>query len=168
MASILVVEDGSVVPGANSFATVAQARLFAATRGQTLPVDDDALEILLVRAADYLGALEPRFQGQRLDPAAQSLCFPRCGVLLFGQELAHDVIPVCLVQAQCSLAVQANTVDLLPAQVGRVVRREKLDVIETEYADDVVSPVPSFPQVDALLAPLFTGEGTMSLEVLRV
>lgn len=169
---MLIIEDGSVVAGANSFATVAQVRAFAALRGFTLPVDDSAIEILLVRAADYLAYLESRFAGVRTDPAAQSLCFPRVGVYLFGTDLASDVIPVALVQGQIALAIHANALpDLLPKVSGRIIKREKLDVIETEYQESTASnPVPFFPDVEAILTPLFGGTdgGSMQFDVMRV
>lgn len=165
----LVIEDGTVVAGASSFATVAEVRAFAAARSLTVPAADADVEVLLVKAADYLTYLEPKFQGQRFSPATQSLLFPRDGVVLFGVALAPSVIPVQLVQAQISLAVEANSVTLLPRNSGRIVKKEKLDVIETEYQDSgTTAPVPSFPQVEALLAPLFDAGGSTSFELLRV
>ena len=47
----LIIEDGSVVPNANSFVTVADARTRAAIYGLTLPVLDADAEAALITGA---------------------------------------------------------------------------------------------------------------------
>ena len=73
----IIIEDGTNVEGANSFVTVEECRAFAEARGLTLPVDDSDVEILLIKAVDYLNSIENRFQGHRYFYSdGQNLCFP--------------------------------------------------------------------------------------------
>ncbi|WEM33665.1 head-tail adaptor [Pseudomonas phage PSA-KC1] len=54
MAITIVVEDGSGVTNANSYVSVADARIYASNRGVELPLDDDELAAMLIRSTDYL------------------------------------------------------------------------------------------------------------------
>lgn len=164
----LVIEDGTIVAGASSFATVEQVRTYATARGLSVSVTDSVVEAQLIKALDYLTYLEPKFAGQRFSPSEQALLFPRSGVTLFGQDLATDAIPQQLLAAQIVLAIESASVDLLPRDSGRIIKKEKLDVIETEYFESsTTAPVPTFPQVEALLAPLFDSGGSISFELVR-
>lgn len=164
----LTIEDGTIVSGANSFATVAQARAYALLRGTTLSATDSVVEVLLVKAMDYLVHLESRFQGTRVS-RTQELPFPRSGVVLLEEELADTEMPSELVKAQCALVIEALTKELLPAGDTRIVKSKKVDVLETVYQDtSEKSPVPSFPRVEAILAPLFENGGGFELNVVRV
>lgn len=64
MAITIVVEDGSGVTNANSYVSVADARIYASNRGVELPLDDDELAAMLIRSTDYLEAQACRFQGK--------------------------------------------------------------------------------------------------------
>lgn len=127
----LVIEDGTGKPDAESFATVLEARTFATRRGFTLPADDTAVESLLVKAADYFRTLS--FLGTRL-VATQALAFPREGIEVEGEVLEPSPIPVNVKNAQIQLAVYAVTQDLNPVGAGREVIKQKVDVIEQEFA----------------------------------
>ncbi|WBF76993.1 hypothetical protein PSV3_00292 [Septimatrevirus PSV34] len=52
MAITIVVEDGSGVTNANSYVSVADARIYASNRGVELPLDDDELAAMLIRSTD--------------------------------------------------------------------------------------------------------------------
>lgn len=157
MAISIVVEDGSKVPGANSYVSVADARTYAANRGIELPSEDDELAAMLIRSTDYLEAQACRFQGRRAS-SSQSLEWPRVGVVLGCDEVPSNVIPKSLVGAQVQLAIAINDgFDLQPnISPQDYVTREKVGPIETEYADPTkVGIMPTFTAVNALLAPLF-------------
>lgn len=99
----LIVEDGSIVPGADSFISVADARDLAAKFGKHLPADDTACETALRQAVLYIQLSEPQMCGRRVS-AEQSLCYPRTGVSINGFPVANNVIPETLKMAQVAAA----------------------------------------------------------------
>lgn len=165
----LVIEDGSLVDSANSYATVAQARDYALARGVTLSATDSVVEALLIKAADFLEGLEAKFKGSRVDPE-QALAWPRDEVFLFSSDTKLPIteIPTLLIKAQCQLAVDAVAIDLQPSGSGREVIRRKVDVIETEYAKTGSNTAqPELTKAMSILEPLlnFGGFGLRTLRV---
>ena len=114
MASSLIIEDGTVIPTANSYAAVADLRSFAKVRGATLPTADADCEVLLLKAMDFLQGLN--YQGNRFRPDIQILDWPRANVMIEGWPHPYQEIPRQLIFAQCALAIEAMTTDLLPTQ----------------------------------------------------
>jgi hypothetical protein len=156
----LIIENGSLVENATSFVTVDAARAFAEARAATLPAADGDVETLLIQAMDLLEGLRDSFKGSKVDPATQALQWPRQDVVIDGWEVPTDHIPKELIAAQCQLAIEANLTDLAPTGDGRDVIREKVDVLETEYAPGSGGVAqPYFPKVQALLAPLLKSAG---------
>lgn len=150
----LIVEDGTIVANANSFATVAECRAFADARGLDLPTADEDVEKLLVKATDFLFSLEADFQGTRGD-VSQELPFPRDDVFLFGADVS-GAIPKILKQAQCRLAFDASQADLLATGSGRVVKKEGVGPLQVEYGDDGASnPQVQLTAALTILDPLF-------------
>jgi hypothetical protein len=162
----LIIETGAGVEGANSFATVAELRAFAALRGLAVPTADSDCERLLVLACEYLDSLETLFKGSRND-AEQALSWPRAEVYLFGSYVAfsNSAIPSAIKNAQCQLAVDSQTVTLLALQEDtREIVREKVDVIETEYAPGGAQ-TPNLRKAYAFLIPVL--KSVSSLKVSR-
>lgn len=150
----LVIEDGSGVAGANSYIGVTAARAYASARGLSLPAADADVEVLLVKAMDYIEAFRTEFQGLKTD-ATQALQWPRTGATLDGYEVASDTIPTVLASAQAQLAADANLQELMPTGTGREVVMEKVDVISVQYAESGdTNPQPIFTKAEALLKPL--------------
>lgn len=159
MAITLIVEDGSNVPDANSYASVATIRTYLSNRGVTLPADDDSVAAMIIQGMDYLATKACEYQGTRTytDPP-QSLDWPRTGVVLNGLAFPEDQIPQQLIAALGQLVKAVNSgIDLMPSTTAAdYVTREKVGPIETEYADPtLVGMSPSLSAVDAFLAPLF-------------
>lgn len=157
----LLIEDGNGVTGANSYVTLDQIKAFAVARGYVLPATDAAIEVLAVKAKDHLEAQRARYKGNKLYGLG-FLQWPRSGVRVDGFEIAENVIPDELKNAQCQLCVDlqiADTVATAPNTAGLVVKREKIDVLETEYfsPNEAVPMATSavMPKVDAFLEPLF-------------
>lgn len=150
----LLVEDGTGVAGANSYVDIDEAREYAADRGLTLPVADADLEKLLIKAADFIET-EPRgkYQGTRTFAAVDTMKWPRTGVCIADYELEPNEIPLQLKHAQCQLAFELQTVDPSETLSGQLVKREKVDVIETEYAIDYKAgqKAPIVTKVNSLL-----------------
>lgn len=164
----LIVEDGSGVAGANSYIDVATARAYTTARGLSLPVGDGAVEVLLIKAVDFIEAFREDFQGLKT-VGTNALQWPRAGVTLDGYALADNLIPQVLKNAQAQLAVDANTQDLMPSSTGREVVMEKVDVVQVQYAESGnANPQPIFTKAEALLRPLFKQGLYGSLRSLRV
>lgn len=167
----LELEDGSGKPNAQSYVGAAEARAYAAARGVTLPPGDPEVEAMLLRAADYLEAQRALYQGHKTFPAVpQALQFPRTDVVI---DCTYELpasgagsIPAILKSAQMQLVIeQQNGIPLFPSTDGRIKKKTKVDVIETEYFSAVELglsgyPVSQMPAVEALLSPLFNACGS--------
>lgn len=149
----LVVETGSGSATANSYATVEQANEYVSLRkisawgGLTLV----AKEAALVAATDYLeevyGSL---WLGQRLTQI-QALSWPRQNVVVDGFSLPASSVPNEVSKACILLAIKVGAGEVLLEDQGQRVIREKIDVIETEYAE-FSDPRKRYLQVDQTLA----------------
>lgn len=173
MAITITVEDGSNVANANSFVTLVEARSYAEARGVTLPVADDSLAVMLIKACDYLEAQANRYQGE-IANESQALQWPRIDVYISGSETAFpsNAIPKQLKSAQSSLVVAISEgVDIMPNySAADFVTEETVGPITTKYADPTkVGIVPTLTAVDSLLAPLFGSTATgFALRTMRV
>ncbi|AMW36130.1 virion protein [Xanthomonas phage XAJ2] len=160
---MLIIEDGTGKADSQSYVTVDEYKVFAQLRGFTVPSSDDEIERILILAVDLTEA-EDRYGGRKTK-STQSLKFPRSGLLLDCEKFPSDAIPKQIKLAQMHLAAAAaDGVVLQPVISGNAadyVIKEKVDVIETEYADPTkFSGTATFTAVDALLKELFNGGGT--------
>ena len=139
----------------NSYATADNLRKFASSREIALP---DAAEPLLLKAMDYLNGLS--WYGSRLS-VSQPLPWPRSGVVFDGVKLPSDIIPAQLVTAQCMLAIEAISGDLLAANREAAVKSERVDgAVTVSYAvADGQSFTPNYPLVMGILTGLVSGRG---------
>lgn len=162
----LIVEDGSGVPGANSYVTLEEARAFAESRGISFPTVDADLEVLLVNGFDFIESFSSRFQGMRT-VASQATTWPRSGVVVDGYYLDKATIPQNVKLAQIRAAEATLEMDLMPMPSAGVVK-EKIDVLEVQYD----SPMPTgqvleVPKVMMYLDPLFYRGGGFRVRVVR-
>jgi hypothetical protein len=158
----LIIEDGSNVIDADSFATVAEARNYAASRGLVLPAADADIEVLLRKALDYLMSIEDRFQGYRSNDI-QELCFPRDEIYLHRDVISGE-IPKILKNAQIQLAVDANTNDLQAAGTGKEVIEKKVGPLTTKYKPNgTTTPQYRATAALAILKPLFKASNGFNL-----
>lgn len=169
----LIIEDGSGVVGANSYVDAAYASSYASSRGENLPTDPAEVEKLLIQAMDYIEAFRNQFQGSKTDPT-QELQWPRINVVIDDQDFPSDAIPKELRLAQSQLAIDSYAIGgLTPTTDSYAIAKEKIDVIEVEYATggrlSGSSPPaqPTFPKADAFLEPLLEETG-LALAVIRV
>ena len=151
----LIIESGAVVANAESYASVTELRAYAARRGVTVPATDPACELLLIKAIDYLQAQEGRFKGERTR-RDQVLAWPRYSVVANGYSVDSNSIPVDIKNAQMALAIEAQTVDLMPtrdaADQRGPVTEETVDVLTTKYGPPAVNrSVTSFAKANGLL-----------------
>jgi hypothetical protein len=157
----LIVEDGTGVVGANSFASLSQVSDFATLRGVDLSaVSDDTLTAYLVRGTDYLKTFS--FVGEQAN-AFGYLPWPRAGVYFGDYELPHTTVPTGIVSALCQLCIeQHNGVVLFASGTGPAVKSEKIGPIETVYATPMGASNAlraSMPSVMAFLKPYLTNLG---------
>ena len=167
----VVVEDGSIVTGANSYNTLAELRAYALARGVTLSADDTVLETQSTKAMDYFESFRDLLQGSKSEPLTQELQFPRLGVYIDGVLIDGDVIPTLVksVQSQIVMEVHAG-VTLQPTSKGGVVTKRKVGPIEREFSDKYGrSDLPRMRAVNSLLDQLLISSGgRCSKRTLRV
>ena len=150
----LVIENGSQVENANSYVTLAEARAFALARGVTLTAVDATLEASCLVAMDFLEGMRDKFKGSKVT-GTQALQFPRLNLSVDGFDILSTVIHPALKNAQCQLVIELhNGIDLTPTGDGKVLVREKVDVIENEWKPTSGTPLPDLTKFDMLIAPL--------------
>jgi hypothetical protein len=160
----MIVEDGSIVDGADSYVSLSYANNYFASRGNTdwQALTDSDKEYALVNSTDYIETIYwGMFVGEPvLD--TQILSFPR-----IADEFASDSVPDRLMRAVCELAMKnANGIVLIEDSEQRVIK-EKVDVIETTYSsygDDTKR----FNIVARLISPLLTSGSASSGEFTQV
>ena len=95
----LIVEDGTGIVGADSYASVADAQMRAELFGWEFPEESEEAEQVLRRGALYLEQYRSRYQGVKLTPT-QGLQFPREGVYIDNVLQEPAPIPQLLIDAQ--------------------------------------------------------------------
>lgn len=166
----LVIEDGTIVAGANSFVTRAQIIAYAAARGVVLP-DEDATDINAILAMDFI--FTQCFKGELVEDD-QPLPFPRKGLVAGDEEPDFEYqIPVGIVNAQLQLALDAaNGIILSPSSnpTGDL-KRTKVGPIERELFAPMLLTLDGKPPLTvamAWLTPFLCNGGAFSLKTVRV
>ncbi|WP_435170821.1 DnaT-like ssDNA-binding protein [Falsirhodobacter sp. 1013] len=127
--------------------------------GISLPVSAPDLAVLRARGSDYIdAAFGARFKGvtTAVDQPNQ---WPRSGVVLNGRPLPDGLVPLAVVQAAYRAALaegQGFSLSRTIDPTAPIVKREKVDVIETEYFQPPANAdagVPVVAGLDGLLAP---------------
>lgn len=148
-----IAATGENIDEANSMVSVEYCDQYHTLRGNSLWTGSDSVkQAALIKATDYI---EQVYAGRWLGTIERTggLSWPRYGAGLYED----DAIPEPLKKAVCELALEALSGDLNPAiSPDPAVKREKVDVIETEYFE----PKRGYkirPVVAGLLAPLLRG-----------
>ena len=136
------VEDGTGLTDSNSFVSLTDATSYHEARGQDTAwaaISSDKREDLLVQATDFLNdEMMFPWRGTR-KTTEQALAWPRSGVQeRYGQSVGDSVVPTRVANATAELALILNSTELHPTiqfDKGNI-RKEKVDVIETEYFSD--------------------------------
>lgn len=164
----LVVEDGTGLVTAESYASVAEADARATAVGNTTwgPVTTANKEIHLRKAAEFMtDTFRLSWQGERVR-SAQGLDFPRTYVYLEDYPVDSNSVPKDIKNAQIDLAfkLQANVV-LVP-DTERLEKKVKVDVIEVEY-ESFSQQGTLFNSVLNKLEPYFSARGGASARLFR-
>ena len=134
MAIVIVVEDGSIVTGANSYVSLVDARARAEVLGATLSDDNDTANAQLVQGAYYNESMYlDCFQGSIVD-STQAMQWPRQNVYINGFLFASDAIPQQIIDSQIftAAAIEAG-VALYPNNDGKSVASKTVGSISVSY-----------------------------------
>ena len=156
----LIVEDGTIVAGAESFASVSDADTRLAARGFTTwaTMVTAEKEQALRRGTDYMQQhYRGRWKGARTS-ALQMLDWPRVGVALddlsysqYQYVISPNIVPNEVKFGCIDIAFKAASGDLSP-DIEREVTKEKIGPIEIEYRPGA-NQSRVFRSIDATLKP---------------
>lgn len=158
----LIVEDGTEVESANGYVTLAEARAYALARGVTLSATDSVVEVLVIKAMDYLESLDNQFKGIRKTDT-QPLSWPRNYVYRDDNGCEYPAIPKELKNALNQLILDSNTFDINPNRLltdkGQKIKERVEGAIEVEYAEQDQLTKPMLRKFDAMIQPLLKSGG---------
>lgn len=164
----LIVETGAGASDSESYISVVDAATYHAARGNTSwasLASDTVREQLLRKATEYMvQAYRQSWKGVRLN-LTQALDWPRSGVVVDGYLINSDFVPTEVKRACAELALKASTTTLAP-DVTQAVKREKVDVIEVDYAD-YSSQIVGYRAIDLMLAPYLDGYSGANVRLVR-
>lgn len=173
----IVVEDGTIVAGANAYASLLDLDTYHEDRGNTAWVnaDDETKEAAMLRAT---AGLESQYRDRWIGfksnhntvTAPQFLAWPRKddkaettdgGYTVStmtpltdydGIEIAVDSIPALVVQAYKEICLIELTEPFVSLRLGRddMLKYQRVDVIEQEWLRNAPA-IPQFPHIDLLL-----------------
>lgn len=151
----LIIEDGTIVPNANSYVTTTELQSYIDARGITLT---GSLEPLILQAMDYVETL--CFSGIKRT-RDQSLQFPRLCVKIDGYSLDSDTIPQELKNGvvQCAIAIDEGTGPQEDLQ--RKTTFEKVGDLEVHYSESSSSATVNRKVRDSLRKLLLGGGQTI-------
>lgn len=132
----LIIENGTGVAGAEAYADVADCSAWAVLfYGHSLTGNTADKEAAIRRAVAYMDGLA--WKGTRTFGRGQSLAWPRTGSTdCEGLSIGANTIPPEVIYAQHVFAraeFQSPGILAPSVNLGAVVRREKVDVIEQEF-----------------------------------
>jgi hypothetical protein len=156
----LIVEDGSAKADAESFISVTDADTYFTKRGNTTwaALTEAVKEANLRKATDYMEQVYRLSWAGYRHSEAQALSWPRDEVprvdFTYLNHLSYydnDIVPNEVKNACAELAFRASVADLSP-DIGQRVLREKVDVIEIQYAE-YGPQYATYRAIDNMLAP---------------
>jgi len=172
----LIVEDGTVVVGAESYISEADSLTYHAARGNSPwpTITQAQREEALRRATDYMNQMyRSRWKGYR-KTAVQTLDWPRTYVHLepfthgavgaYPFLVADNIVPVEVKNACAEFAIRAAAGELTP-DLTRAESSVRVGEISVTY-DPTSSEAVRYRALDAMLAPYLTGSA-MNLRVVR-
>ena len=164
----LTIEDGSLVEDADSFVSRADYITYADSKGITI-ADEEAADIELRQAVDFLCSHEGRLKGFKVD-RDQAICFPRYNFSSEGFEWSSDEIPRQVILCQMALALEIHAgVDLYNPEINKVAKSESVDgAVDVEYfGKDNGVKLSKDSRALALLSSLLKNNGLFSIKMER-
>jgi len=166
----LVIEDGTGMADAESYATIAAINAYAVANGASFPITgaDAPATTAAVAAAEAAarrgtraidGLYGRRFVGSRTNGRAQAQCWPRTGATdNDGEDIADDEIPSEIISAVCEAAIRelAEPGSLAPdLERGGAIKSLKAGSVAIEYKDGAPAET-TFTTINNLLAGIVT------------
>lgn len=145
---MLVVEDGTGLMDAESYASLAQTNAYHSAMGNSWAGGDDAKEAALRRATQYIDT-NYRFKSEPVSDS-QALEWPRSG---------YSWPERSVVKAAMELAAKAIVGDLYADVEASAVQSETVGPISVTYAARLNGGQKRFTVADRLLAGLVYGQG---------
>jgi len=166
----IVVEDGSIVTGANSYISRADYISWAASIGVTIASDTTADEEL-IKAASFIDQHEPNLQGTRTN-RDNPMAFPRWGVFVNGWNWNSDEVPRQVILAQQAYALDIhNGIDLWNkgANANLIASEKRVEgAVSVKFAvSGSDQKMTNTSTGDALLATLLKRSGLFSVDLRR-
>lgn len=167
----IIIEDGSIVENANSLVTRAEVIAYAANYGVTL-TDDTETDIYLLEAMKYISFIDEKLKGTRVS-RAQTLPYPRYGLIIRGFAWGSDEIPTEAKIAQQELAIDLKAgLDLYNRlnEKGPVIEERVEGAVTRKYADRSIKSMADGEiktRATEALKPLLKNVGLMSVELVR-
>ena len=132
--------------------------------GHAVPEGVVPVAALRQRGSAYIdGLYGPRFSGLPTGGFTQERAWPRTGATAHGQSIPDTLVPAAIIQASYAAALhEATSPGALSATASAagVIKREKVDVLEVEYAagsgDALKDATPMLLAVEGLLAPFLS------------
>jgi hypothetical protein len=165
----MIVEDGSIVPNANSMCSVAFADAFLAAinSAEWALLLTAAKEAALINATLYL---ESQYVGKwdgTIVRNDQPLSHPRIGLSIDGRFILSSIVHSNVQQAVSLLALYKATGTELAGNTGRVEKSVKIGVLQFDYEPGQQDKT-TFTLVEGLLSPFIkSGGGANSMRVVR-
>ncbi|MEE4668262.1 DnaT-like ssDNA-binding protein [Pseudomonas alliivorans] len=130
---MLIIEDGTGIADAESYATAEELARYAAKFGATIPAEQIAQEALLRRAALAMDGMT--WKGRK-SSSDQALAWPRREIRLNGENKPERYLPARIQYGQMALAAEIHADDIDPIDKRKgAVTKEKVDgAVEREYA----------------------------------
>lgn len=152
----IVIEDGTGLANANSYASESTFETYTEDRGIT-PATGDA-EAALIRATQAIDAkYRARFNGYKARQRAQALEWPRQGVLDTQSFLVPaNAVPIEIVQATCEAAIRELVApgSMMPdLERGGDIRSIKAGSVAIDYGANA-SAHTTFSIIDGILSSL--------------
>lgn len=162
----LIIEDGSIVPNANSYITVVEYQTWANERfgdsRATLPQTEAEYEAIILRGMDAFEA--NNFKGTIVQQD-QPLQWPRYNVYIDGYLVPSNSIPKEVKTSVYEYTYAQETGNGELNTIGREVKKQKAGSVEVEYQDNASSTVIN-PAVSNSLRKLIINGG--GLRIVRV
>lgn len=130
---MLIIEDGTGVAAAESYATAEELARYAVKFGAPIPAEQVAQEALLRRAALAMDGMT--WKGRK-SSSEQALAWPRREIRLDGENKPERYLPARIQYGQMALAAEIHADDIDPIDKRKgAVTKEKVDgAVEREYA----------------------------------
>lgn len=160
----IIVEDGSVVSGANSYASAADFTTYLSQRGVTLTGTYGDNTEILIKAMDFLEGQS--FKGYKY-LEDQPLQFPRADLYIDAFYIPTSSIPALLKEAQMEVAKIIDDGYNPNSTIERTVKSESVGDVSVVYQDNAAGAAINRSITAKLRKLLSSGSGSATYSVMR-